>query len=371
MVQWFNESHADHDDSEINVSRMCSCIWKRIHPPSYLFYGQKQIEASPDLNGYNTSSSYRRMKSRFESIPHSFSIMKKRAISIIDGNGSHFISYLAVNFGAHFQVENSTNTDSTFIANIDSGIGLGDMNHFIQWLLAVIYELEVWVNQFLNTPVLSLIKSPKLADIARKCKRQIQSKEHYVCSIPISCVTRAPTQEDTWKCGIYSMLNARAAFLSDLNNHVRWNKVRDAHSLWSLVLKPFWELPKQSKLGQALLEERITKFRSNFYMLLREQSRGLRLWKKYRGDRPPSSLSSLATALSKKVGTKNTYKKANKITPGNNDALSSDLDSNGDDGKGGKDKKASEQADKPFVGMFSTSLKDKAAQSARDSRRSQ
>jgi hypothetical protein len=69
--------------------------------------------------------------------------MKKHAISIIAGNGSHFISYLAVNFGAHFREENYTNTDSTFIANIDSSIGLGDMNPFIQWLLAVIYKLEV------------------------------------------------------------------------------------------------------------------------------------------------------------------------------------------------------------------------------------
>jgi hypothetical protein len=126
------------------------------------------------------------MKSQFESIPHSISIMKKRAISIIGCNGSHFISYLAVNFGAHFLGENSMNTDSTFIANIDSGNGQEDMNPFIQWLLAVIYKLEVWVTQFLNTPALSLIKSPNLADIGRKCKRQIQSKEHSVCSIAIS-----------------------------------------------------------------------------------------------------------------------------------------------------------------------------------------
>jgi hypothetical protein len=66
--------------------------------------------------------------------------MKKRAISIIAGNGSHFISYLAVNFGAHFREENSTNTDSTFIFNIDSGNGQEDMNPFMQWLLAVIYD---------------------------------------------------------------------------------------------------------------------------------------------------------------------------------------------------------------------------------------
>jgi hypothetical protein len=68
--------------------------------------------------------------------------MKKRAVSIIAGDGSHFISYLAVNFGAHFQEENSTKRDSTFIANIDSGDGSANMmDPFIQWLYAVIYEL--------------------------------------------------------------------------------------------------------------------------------------------------------------------------------------------------------------------------------------
>jgi hypothetical protein len=35
-VQWFNESRSDFDDCDMNVAKICSCIWKRIHPPSYL-----------------------------------------------------------------------------------------------------------------------------------------------------------------------------------------------------------------------------------------------------------------------------------------------------------------------------------------------
>jgi hypothetical protein len=95
MVQWFNESRSDFDDSDINVAKICCCIWKRIHPPSYLFYRQKKIEASPDQNGYDIES-FRKMKVQFDSIPDSFFIMKKRAISIIAGDGSHFISYLVL-----------------------------------------------------------------------------------------------------------------------------------------------------------------------------------------------------------------------------------------------------------------------------------
>jgi hypothetical protein len=306
MVQWFNESRADFDDSDINVAKICSCIWKRIHPPSYLLYRQKQIEVSLDQNGYDTAS-FRKMKLRFDShsLPHSFSIMKKRAISIIAGDGSHFISYLAVNFVAHFQEENSTNRDSAFSANIESGDGSVNMNPFIQWLFAVIYELEIWVTQFLNTSALCLIERPYLAKIGRKCKRQIQSKEHIVCSILITCVTRAPTQEDTCNCGIYSLLNTRAAFLGDWNyQHVRWNKVHNAHALWTLVLKPFWELPKKQR--RVRLEERITKFRLNFYTLLREQWRGLTRWRPSRDDRPSSSLSPLVTAPSNELSTNNT-----------------------------------------------------------------
>jgi hypothetical protein len=177
-----------------------------IHQITYYTVGSK-IEASPDQNGYDTAS-FRKMKVHFDSIPHSFSIMKKRAISIIAGDGSHFISYLAVNFGAHFQEENSTNRDSTFIANIDSSDDSANMDPFIQWLLAVIYELEVWVTQFLNTLAFDLIESPYLAKIGRKCKPQIQSKEHIVCSVPITRVTQAPTQEDIAafiRCSIHEL----------------------------------------------------------------------------------------------------------------------------------------------------------------------
>jgi hypothetical protein len=191
---------------------------------------------------------------------------------------------------------------------------------------------------------LGLIESPYIANIGRKCKRQIQSKKHIVCSIPITRVTRAPTQEDTCNCGIYSLINTRAAFLGDRNHHVRRNKVHNAHALWILVLKPFWELPK--KHGRVRLEERITKSRFNFYTLLREQSRGLTKWRQHKDNRPSSSLSSLATAPLNELSTNDTNTAANESTPAGNNTMSSDPDSDDGDGEGGKDITASEQADK-------------------------
>ena len=364
MVQWFNEARSDFDDTDINVSKICSGIWKRIHPPSYYFYRQKKIEASPDHNGYDTPT-FRKMKSRFDSMPHSFSIMKKRVISIIAGNGSHFISYQVVNFGAHFREKTSTNREPTFIANIDSGDGDVHMNPFIQWLLAVIFELEAWVTQFLNTPLLGLIQSPNLVTIGRECKRLVESTEHTVCSIKISRVTRAPTQDDGCNCGIFSLLNSRAAFCGDLHHHVNWNKVHDAHSLWSLVLKPFWELPKKSKNNKSRLEKRISKFRYNFYILLREQARGLVMWQTYRGDLPASSLVPPLSTTSNDL--------ANRITPSTNEEAEDDCSNEENDldneaGEGGNGIKPTEHADKSFAGMFSTHLKEKEAQSARNSK---
>jgi hypothetical protein len=154
--------------------------------------------------------------------------------------------------------------------------------------------------------------------------------------------------------------------LGDRNHHVRWNKVHNAHALlWTLVLKPFWELPKKQR--RVRLEERITKFRFNFYTLLWEQSRGLTKWKPYR-DRPFLSLSPLATAPSTGAVANETDTSANKITPADNNTMSSDPDSDDGDGKGGKDITASEQAGKLFAGMFSTHLKEKATQSARVSK---
>jgi hypothetical protein len=61
---------------------------------------------------------------------------------------------------------------------------------------------------------------------------------------------------------------------------------------------------------------------------------------------------------------------ANEVTPADNNTMSSDLDSDDGDGRGGKDLTASEQANKPFAGMFSTHLKEKATRSARVSKQS-
>jgi fructosamine-3-kinase len=58
----------------------------------------------------------------------------------------------------------------------------------------------------------------------------------------------------------------------------------------------------------------------------------------------------------------------NKITPADNNTMSSDPDSDDGDGKGGKDITASEQAGKSLAGMFSTHSKEKATWSARVSK---
>ena len=342
MFEWFNESRAEFDDSDINVAKICACIWKRIHPPSFIFYRQKQIAASPDHKAYNTSP-FRKLLARFEGIPHSFSVMKKRVISIIAGNGSHFVSYMAVNFGAHFREDSSTRSGHAFIASIDSIDGDADMDPFIQWLLAVIYEIEVWVTQFLNTSSLGLITSPLLANIGRRCKSQIQSKEHTVCSIRISRVKQAPTQYDDCNCGIFSLINSQAAFFADVHHHVKWDKVVNVRCLWKLVLQPYWELPRNAKQGADRLEQRISKFRSNFNDLLRDQASGLLAWKQLRQDPPLSSASSVETDGMADYNT-----------------IPSDTDFDENDGVG-------VHTDKTFAGVFSTQLKHKAARSARKS----
>jgi hypothetical protein len=114
---------------------------------------------------------------------------------------------------------------------------------------------------------------------------------------------------------------------------VRWNKVHDAHALWTLILKLFWELPKKQR--GVRLEERITKFRFNFYTLLREQSPGLTKWRPFM-ERPYSSLSPLAIAPLYGAVANDTDTAANKITPADNSTMSSDPDSDDGDGEGEK-----------------------------------
>jgi hypothetical protein len=113
---------------------------------------------------------------------------------------------------------------------------------------------------------------------------------------------------------------------------VRWNKLHNAHALCTLVLKPFWELPKKQR--QVHLEARITKFCFNFYTLLREQPRGLTEWRPYIRERPSSFLSPLATAPLDGAVANDTDTAANETTPADNNTKSSDPDSDDGDGEG-------------------------------------
>jgi hypothetical protein len=129
-------------------------------------------------------------------------VMRKHVISIVVGDNLHFVSFLAVNFGAHFKEGSPADREPSFIANLDSFGGGESMNKFVYWLLLVIYEIEVWVTQFLNTPSGVVIVNPKLADIGHKCKREARSLDHRVCEIPIQHVPQIPQQSDGYNCGI-------------------------------------------------------------------------------------------------------------------------------------------------------------------------
>jgi hypothetical protein len=214
------------------------------------------------------------MKTIFCGIPQTFSIMKKRVISIIACEGTHFVCYFAINFGAHFKDGNPAGTEPSFIANLDSLGGSTKLDPFVRWLFAVIYEIEVWVTQFLNTPTGVLIANHNLADIGRRCRKEVVSKTHPVCKIPIPFVKQAPTQSDGYNCGVFSMLNTRAGFMADQGHHVDWSLVRDPESLWTLVLKPFWQIPKDKSFGGSHVEERVTTFRWNLVSLLLNTSGG-------------------------------------------------------------------------------------------------
>jgi hypothetical protein len=240
MYQWFENSNVV-DNSNLNVEKIVASIWKRMHPPSYFLYRQKKIDASnnPAKHGYNTAT-FRKMKVVFAGLPQTFSIMKKRVISIIAGDSRHFICYLAINFGAHFKdVTPAADREPSFIANIDSGNGGKGMDAFVQWLLAVIYELEVWVTKFLNTAPAVVIASPLLSDIGRRCKTMVRKKKHLVCQIPIPQALGCPKQADGWNCGVFSVLNTRSVFLADLHHHVDWSQVIDVQSLLTSVIQPF------------------------------------------------------------------------------------------------------------------------------------
>jgi hypothetical protein len=65
-------------------------------------------------------------------------------------------------------------------------------------------------------------------------------------------------------------MNTRGTY-PDINHNVSWPLVRNIETLWLLVLKPFWALPLNPELVQAILRERVTDFCSSLTQLLLAQ----------------------------------------------------------------------------------------------------
>jgi hypothetical protein len=269
LYDWFNKSYTDTDDSDTAVQKLVDSVWKRIHPPSYYLFRDRKIEAfgKKEECAYNTPT-YRRNRLVFGKIPQEFSIMKKRVIGILAGNGRHFASYLVINFGAHFQEGISSEKPRTFIADCDSmyfGEPDNEMAPFVYFILSVIYELERWIGHFQITPAGYEFVNPPLVAIGRNCL--VNAKQHLglVCSIPMDFVKNIPQQVDGWNCGIFALLNQRACFLADVHRHVLWSDVKNVFHLWEQVLEPFWNLPDDS---HAIITDRPHKFRKNLIELL-------------------------------------------------------------------------------------------------------
>jgi hypothetical protein len=272
MYDWFA---SNVDDTDINVAKIVSSVWKRVHPPSYFLYRQKKIDASaePKHHGYNTAS-FRRQKKRFSGIPQNFSIMKKRVISLVLGNQLHFTAYLVVNFGAHFQEGGNDDKAPCFIGNCDSLGGGRAMNTVVYFILSVMYEIEVWVAKLLNVGENFTIPNLDLVELGRKCKRSANDRQHHICKIPVLNVPQAISQNDGYNCGLFGIMNTKAAFLADTLHYVSWPLITNVEMLGKLVIKPFWDLPNDREQASQRVNDRVAKFRFMLIAMILDEVRG-------------------------------------------------------------------------------------------------
>ena len=275
IFNWFAKTYTGIDDSDLAVHRSVDYIWKRIHPPSYYMFWDRKVLAfdPPKECSYNTPS-YRKMRTTLGKLPHRFSILKKRIIGIVLGDGMHFLSYLVVNFGAHFQ-DGEQSKNPSFIADVDSfRSDHKDMREFVYWLLGVIYELEIWIGQFQNTLAEGIIRNPDLVLIGRTALENAKKQLGVVSTIPVKHLRDCPQQRDTWNCGVFAVLNQRACYLADIHHRIYWPNIKKPRDLWTEVLQHFWRLPTDPEEEHAFLGKCQQHFRQQLLTLLLENSYG-------------------------------------------------------------------------------------------------
>jgi hypothetical protein len=277
LYSWFQESTGISEEPQ-DIMRLMQYIWRVVHPPSYFMTVEYQFAGSDFLPG-SIDKWYKQYAALFKDVSMDFNIFSKRVISVVVGDGFHWVPYFAFHMGEKVcqpisSSRSGKNRPRSFIAVADSfdhTIGSPE-DLFVVFLFEVIFYLEKYVTKVVNRRDEDPYPAPDLVKMARECRQRVQQGTSMLETKDFEQHQLFYRQPDGWNCGIFSVINMTAVYAADVVYHQNWLEIRDSKDLFNKVLSPYWDVAKGGKGQKKDLLKRAHWFRYNFILLLEKEA---------------------------------------------------------------------------------------------------
>ena len=216
-----------------------------------------------------------------------FNIFSKRVISLVVGNGLHWCSYSAIHLGEYLsQPLTSTRSGSggkkcprPFITVADS-LGFHEKQSpedlFVVFIFDVLLHLEKWITKVVGLKASigegAPLPKPDLINMASNCRDRAFMGTSIFNPNSFESHKKYYTQADSHNCGIFSIINVPAAYVSDAKYHLNWPEIRSPNDFFREVLKPYWQVCDGGKLQRKEVMIRIEHFCYNYILLAQRKA---------------------------------------------------------------------------------------------------
>ena len=248
LYRFFNTSLSE--DANCESSEECEkCIlacWKLFHPGSYYSWVGEKIAADPVKHAKMNNKRYLTRRKLLGTVPLSFNGFKKRVISFISCDSSHFVAYFGVNVGAWLNSPtDEVPQEECFIVDMDAlyNSHTKQLYSFFHFILEVARRLEVWVGKYLSLQVGDPLIDPDFDSMARESKRVVKKETARVCKIPMTMPRQRVQQRDDKNCGAFAALNVYSVYQAERHHYAKLEDLTSVDDFVIQIHAPFWKIP--------------------------------------------------------------------------------------------------------------------------------
>jgi hypothetical protein len=272
LFEFYNASDGDRAWDQTGVRRaLVIATWKLFHPGSYYLWVNEKLLANPQKYKKWDNTKYRAKKDTLGSVPLHFNVFRKRVISLIVCDWSHFDAFFAVNVGAALTKEDTGEVDdpptTSFILDTDSMYtGNKSFHGFVYFILEMARLLEVWVGNYICLRVGDPLPTPDFDAIIREARATVHKRTALICKVPIFLPPNRTRQSDDFNCGVFAGLNVYSVYQAERQHWFRLDQHHSSPQNWyDNIIRPFWNLPtiitkKNAVSTKAMLKARLVSF---------------------------------------------------------------------------------------------------------------